>query len=316
MFAPRNAKFNFDTFLYHYTKRETLAKVAANRQFKMRRFATMNDPRESKAWAVTTFDIGFGEAPPEDPIDQAPVDAGVARYKDNVKVAAFTRDGFHAVETEVSRTPYLGAGFAHPAMWAHYADTHKGACIAFDMRTLVRRFMETSPELFGEPSGVRHGDVKYTAHEPRGDESFLAMAAAGVRAHGLDNAVRRHFESLSAWFQKHLDWSPEAEYRFVYPDPIDREAVFVDVSNCVVALVLGVDFPEADLDVARVFARSFGIGDRVGQSVWTGPCWSIQPVREDPDGWRIEDPVRIEAVGIRLETPPVISTPEPDAPAE
>jgi hypothetical protein len=307
VFAPRDASFSFDDYLYHYTKAETLQKIAANRQFKMRRFATMNDPRESKAWTVVTFDIGFGEPPPDDPIDQGAVDAEVARFKDNVKVAAFTRDVSHATETEENRTQYLGAGFAHPAMWAHYADTHRGVCIVFDKRTLVRRFMEQSPDSFGDPSQVRHGEVTYTAHEPRGDESFLAMPAADVRVHGFEEAVHRHFAGLQVWFQKHLDWSSEAEYRFVYPDRTDRNAVFVDISNCVVALVLGVDFSESDLDVAQGFAQAFGIGGRVGRSVWTGPCWGIQAMRRDPTGWRFEEPVRIEVASIGIQTPPVIT---------
>ena len=63
-------------------------------------------------------------------------------------------------------------------------------------------------------------------------------------------AVRDHFSRFNkVWFQKHSDWQSEAEYRFVYYDPSSRENILVDLSGCVVGLVVGADFQDADLTI-------------------------------------------------------------------
>ena len=168
---------------------------------------------------------------------------------------------------ETASDRYIGAGFARPTMWAHYAGNHTGYCIVFDKQQLIRRFMEESPEQFGS--------------------SLRGISAEAIRLLGPEAAVRQHYAMINrVWFQKHRDWQPEAEYRFVYHGHTPRDAILVEISDCVVGLILGVDFRESHLVIARGFNDAFGLDGCVAQCMWIGPYWGMQDLHELGGQWR------------------------------
>lgn len=294
VFAPRDRWFDTAAHIYHYTKRSTFVDIAASREFRAYRFAVMNDPRESKEWPASAFQVG--QSVPD--IDQEALAIELNRQKDNVKIAAFAQDSISPVPT----TPYAGAGFARPALWAHYAERHAGVCVCFDRVSLLQRFESA----VGDPTSLLAAAVDYSSLQWFGDASFEAVDATRIEVSGLQEGIRQHLKSLrSAWFEKHPDWSPEVEYRIVYPDETDREYLAVDVSGCIVALILGADCSESDLQIVMEAAEALGIGT-VGRSVWTGPCWGIQEVESHGGAWRFVPPVRVVLGGAAITHPPEV----------
>ena len=277
-FAPRDEEFDFDQYLYHYTKWETLLEIAYSKSMRMRSLAKMNDPRESKDWLLGTSQYGRNDL---EGIDPAEVVSEVALFKQKVKVLSLSQD----IDREAWHDRYLGAGFARPTMWAHYGGNHTGGCIVFDKRRLVERF--TSNQDFGCPTMIIQDAVEYSADGFAGDLSHRGIDANSIRTQGAEKAVRAHFAKHSKiWFQKHSEWSAEAEYRFIFPDFLDREWRDIDVSGCVVGLVLGVDFKESHLSVAEKFDEAFGLGGQVTGSVWTGARWGRRDLEQVDGSWR------------------------------
>ena len=215
LFRPRNENFDFDAYLYHYTRWETILELIHSNSLDMSSIDRMNDPRESKDWIVGTSHRG---APDLTGIDIQEMLREVSRYKQHLKLLSFSQD----VSRDTPMHPYLGAGFARPTMWAHYAGGHTGCCIVFDKKRLVQRFMAESSHLFGTPSGVIHKAVTYSADAFAGDSSLQGISADYLRVNAVA-AVRDHFKRINdtVWFQKHSDWSSEAEYRLVYHDAIE-----------------------------------------------------------------------------------------------
>ena len=278
IFAPRDEKFDFDQYLYHYTKWETLLEIAYSKCMRMSSLAKMNDPRESKDWLLGTSQHGQIDL---EGIDDAEIVREVASFKRKVKVLSLSQD----VDRGAWHDRYLGAGFARPTMWAHYGGNHTGGCIVFDKRRLVERF--ESNQDFGFPTMIIPGAVEYSAESFGGDLSHRGIDVSAIRAQGVEKAVRAHFAGLSKiWLQKHSDWGSEAEYRFIFPDFLVREWRDIDVSGCVVGLVLGVDFKESHLSVAEKFDEVFSLDGQVTGSVWTGARWGRRDLEQVDGSWR------------------------------
>jgi hypothetical protein len=287
LFAPRNSSFDTNQYLYHYTRWERLIEICFSMTFRMNNLERMNDPRESKAWFVGT--TGHNGPPNLSDIDMAEVSRALAKYKSMVRVAAFAQDLSHD-----DREPaFRGAGFARPTMWAHYAGNHTGCCIVFDKQRLLRRVLEESTHLFDSPSNLEHGPVAYGIDaftSPfEGDASLRPIGVESIRQLGAEAAVRRHFARIGPgiWFQKHSDWGAEVEYRFIFVDPVGaRTSIEVDITECVAALIVGADYQEAHLSIARDFNAAFDLQGCVAKAEWVGPHWAMQDIDATDAAWR------------------------------
>jgi len=278
VFEHRDEKFDFDRYLYHYTKWETLLEIAYSKNMRMSSLVKMNDPRESKEWLFGTSHHGEINLVG---IDSVELQREVTAFKRRVKVLSLSQD----VDREEWHEHYLGAGFARPTMWAHYGGNHAGGCIIFDKRRLIER-LEANQD-FGSPTYLLHQPIEYTADSFGGDLSLRNIDADSIRANGIERAVRDHFaRDRKIWFQKHSDWSSEAEYRFIFPDFLEREWRDVDVSECVIGLVLGVDFGESHLSVAQHFDEAFELDGCVAGSFWRGPHWVKRSIDQASSAWR------------------------------
>jgi len=131
---------------------------------------------------------------------------------------------------------------------------------------------------------------KLAASPPRfGGSRLRPIDVQSIRHHGADVAVWRHFSGIGPgiWFQKHSDWGAEIEYRFVYLDPVgSRSSIEVDITGCVAALVVGADYQEAHLSIARDFNEAFDLQGCVAKSEWVGPHWMMQDIAPTDGTWR------------------------------
>lgn len=245
-------------YVYHYTKWDRLLNIMHN-GFRLGTLTYMNDPRESKVWALNTVRFNAGS------VNRSAFNEAVADYKRRIRIGAFCLDQPSMPDGEQGPR-----GYARPRMWAQYADNHRGVCIVLNRESLNQAICERYPDHDG--SWVQNGKVKYIT--PRDDPASISME---YREDDIQAGVRKSFDTRrdSIFFVKHLDWRDENEYRWVYFDADGsgtgddgREGPFVDIKDSVAGLVLGEDYEDPHLPVARMFADHCELNGNVARCRW------------------------------------------------
>jgi hypothetical protein len=260
----RDTDFNFDRYVYHYTRWERLLDIS-HTGLRLGSLAQMNDPRESKYWYLghITYD------------DQPPVDVPAFRdavedYKRHIKIASFSRD----MPGETAEEVRFRSGYARPRMWAQYAANHTGVCIVMD-REGLRNAMQAQLHK-RDDSWLASGPVEYIA-KTADDPSNQVVEFFPERGGDVATTVRNYFfeHRNRIFFAKHSDWRDEAEYRWVYYDTVNSsnsqlnlEGTYIQIKGQVAALVLGADYSDAHLPVAQSFATALGLNGDVARCVW------------------------------------------------
>ncbi len=168
------------------------------------------------------------------------------------KVGCFTRD-YELPESVLD--PAALRGYAHPALWAHYAAGHTGVCLRFSRCALdscIRAQLSSRGLLF-------EGAVEYRT-EMSATAQAIGLDVEQIYEFGLDAVVSRYIERYhrELFFEKHSDWASEAEHRWVFFNP-EPSSVYVDVSDALTGIVLGDAFPEVRLDAVHHLASRFDL---------------------------------------------------------
>jgi hypothetical protein len=239
-----------DRYLYHYTtSHAALGSILPTQRLRFGLARYMNDPREAKSWL---FSLRGGKGDHDLlAINQAAADV----LQRTAKLLCFARDDPERTRPG-SGVEIFGRGFAHPAMWAHYAGGHSGVCLIFD-RAMLHERIETE---WREQSDwmLYAGNVTYRDY---GSDEIDAFSLAGDRidAVGLDIALAEHFETYHAvlFFRKNEDWSGEFEYRWLLqsPDPVPK---FIAIGDSLVGVVVGEHFPAVDHDSLEHLTQALG----------------------------------------------------------
>jgi hypothetical protein len=262
-------------YVYHYTKWERLLDIMET-GLRLGPLAQMNDPRESKDWLLNLLIQG------QDLTDEAAMVAEEEsrNYKRKIRIGSFSLDQpFGAVENQGRR------GYARPRMWAQYADNHRGVCIVLRHAGLDRAIRQRYPE--ENYSWVRSGKVQYveTAREDVISSSVVLNSADQAR-----ESVQEHFHRYAErlFFTKHVDWRDENEYRWVYYDADESQtgedgmkAPFVDIKTNVAAIVLGADYADAHLPIARMFAQAHNVQGAIVRCWWRGLYLHLETFADD-----------------------------------
>jgi hypothetical protein len=259
----RDSDFDYDQYVYHYTRWERLLDIA-HTGLRLNSLACMNDPRESKDWYLSHLSWDG-----EEPVDSGELWKAVARYKQQVKVASFSRDIPGGNPEDV----WFGRGFARPRMWAQYAGNHTGVCIVMNRKGLDDAIIaQLSTE---KSSWIASGPVEYVTRSRDDPSTRYVEIPRGNR--DIAAIIGDHFSTHKQriFFAKHFDWRDEAEYRWVYYDPTkpdDSDAgagsISVRIDGQVSALVLGADYSDAHLPVAQTFAAALGLHGNVARCIW------------------------------------------------
>jgi hypothetical protein len=218
------------TCLYHYTKLSVaLECIVRTQELKLSPFSLMRAPRESADWSISAS--GYGEEL-DDVHGWVEFNRKVNKLKSYFKVLSLNRDDVDAPDATIA----LAQGYAHPRLWEHYAENHRGVCLAFDAKTLIGR-LEERLRPYGEPLSPA-GQIHRRGYRARGFE----RAPRELRESGASAAAAEHLRQNinEFFFTKHSDWGTEREYRFVVqtetPDP-----VFVKVRRALRVVILGAD---------------------------------------------------------------------------
>lgn len=240
----------FEGLLFHYTSAATAVEsILATGQLRLGMFEFTNDPRESAEWGISAS-LPEGVDLPNDEFF-ALVKAADHALRRSVKLACFTEDSPPRSDLdEIS-----GRGFGHSSMWAHYAGGHTGVCLGFDRTALLTAMKE---QLGDRQDAYFDGPVEYVA-DPTPPLEVTSFRVDQVDEYGLDALaiarVQKYWREL--FFRKDPDWAVEREYRCVVLTP-DPAPLFVDVSGCVKAVILGNSFAAARVPAVHHAAGSLG----------------------------------------------------------
>lgn len=233
--------------LYHYTAAGVaLDAIVALMQLRLGLVEATNDPRESRPrYPPIQGAASLANDEPSEIWDEA--DRLVRRQ---ARVACFTLD-YELPDTAIASSSLRG--YAHPALWAHYAAGHAGVALRFSRTALERRIGEA---LDGQ-GAVFHGAVDYVLDSFAPGAEPLDMAQ--VDEFGLDAVVARYAERHHRllFFRKHMDWAYENEYRWVHLTG-DARPTYIDVGGCLTGIVLGDAFPDARVDAVLRLADHLG----------------------------------------------------------
>jgi hypothetical protein len=275
-----------DEFLYHYTRLWTLPKIRKSGSLRFRPLRMMNDPHE--ALESHAFMSGLA-GPAGEPLVMTSADARrfesvdwiseVNSARGNVKVGAFSMDSrpnLSDIDPDwagvfAPRRFWANRGFAHPRMWAQYADHGRGVCLVVNSRQLEAAIRASVNGRFA----WGRGEVTYQPAEH--DLTLGFLDARELLRKGASQALLGTFEE--SLLTKHADWAHEAELRFFVMDGTE-DPWSVPIGDDVFAgLILGPWFDDRRHHRnVRAFARSFGISGRVRRLAWTHGRPQLAPV--------------------------------------
>jgi hypothetical protein len=240
--------------LFHYTRSETALKfILPNETLRLSSCRGTNDPRESKDWLFTLVCRANGPAPGE---------ALRVSTELNRLIKDMTRLSCFCANTPPNVALAESSGAFHSRMWAQYSEDHKGIVLVFD----GRRLLPDAQESLGSLGQLWFGPVEYVEHFDPGSFAFF-LEYDEVLSTPAEELARRILSSRMPWlfFTKHVDWAQEEERRMVML-PRDGRDYFIPIRSSLVEIVLGADFPVAQLsDVRHQAAR---LGCSVSQVLW------------------------------------------------
>jgi hypothetical protein len=214
----------------------------------------VNDPREAKRW-----NLGLRYLSSDESIKAYCNEQGVSEEDIGKTVSGIAQSSAHLICFAIDNLPRrddssnvgseTGRGFAHSAMWYHYAAKHTGVCLVFDKRILERAIRAWGKKAQGTQGSrglwIYHGEVSYR------DVSFNSIAAQTDDPYCVrieDNMSLQHNASRHVmefyrplFFQKNLDWAYEREYRWIFWS-VGDEPLFVNYGSALVGIVVGEDF--------------------------------------------------------------------------
>ena len=192
----------------------------------------MRDPRESHMWGAVA---SVPEPEPEDDELFYELSRQINAVKNTIKVLSLTRDDREPRSHDVE---IFGRGFAHPRLWEHYADNHRGVCLCLEKETFVRMLCR---DLVAQ-GDLKYGDVEYE-DGPIAREA-LHFDLPTVRSGGVKVAIDEHLAAhhQELFFRKARDWQSEMEYRVVLTTDHPRP-VYVNIGQSLKNVVLGVGVP-------------------------------------------------------------------------
>jgi len=110
-------------------------------------------------------------------------------------------------------------GWNKSRMWSQYGDNHAGACVVFSKRSLKEIFSHecTSDQLYSyeRVSYLQNYEIHHESLTLNGDR----LANEGEEKY-LKDFISSNFDHI--YFEKHIDYRDEAEYRVVIHDPLSK----------------------------------------------------------------------------------------------
>jgi len=234
--------------VFHYTKMHTaIEHILYGKCLRFSKSADTHDPREYKEW---NFSVSFIDKIDKDIAnDTSMLTVEVYQKLEKImrseyKLACFCSNRL-ATLSDTDSDSFLNNqtkrhGYDRLRMWSQYADGFRGVVIAFSAAALMKQLRK----LLGQEVFIFSNHVNYVNNLYAKDLPILMLNGNELREKGTDicanDYVKKNIENI--FFIKDIDYRDEIEYRIVVHDPDDK-LEYLDISNCVKAVILGDRFP-------------------------------------------------------------------------
>lgn len=193
-------------YLYHYTSIETLLLyILPEKRLRFSSIKTTNDPEE-----CYDHNVFHGDMSLEQLNDFSHI------IKNQARIVSLTQDGDYK-------------GYEKPRMWAQYSNHHRGACLIFNRRALIKEFRHAFKDT------IHYDDkISYDITDER-----IARTKEAFTIHqdtNIDQHIRKYIDIF--YFCKHPDWRQENEYRLFVRS---ADNCFINLDGILEAIVLGVE---------------------------------------------------------------------------
>lgn len=232
-------KHGSEELVYKYCTWDTAKKhiLSDKKTIQLSDILTLNDPLEFSSISVPLYG-----ASDDDPLKYWSSINKVTR--EGVKYFCCTRDvasNFNEVTGYMNQSAIRG--FAHPAMWNHYANSHEGVCLVFRKNHLNRAISDA----LSEQGHLLSSNVKYWKNSwaQEYDKDLFPMVegidkwSKGQLHLYLTNKTIEHREEL--FFSKIRDWEYENEFRWVFIGK-EKGSILVPFNDALAGVILGCDF--------------------------------------------------------------------------
>ena len=152
------------------------------------------------------------------------------------------------VQELLKRPPYY-----LPRMWAQYGEKHKGVCLIFNKKILIKQIQEQVKHLYN----INHRKVKYKDFlKNEGLElvyQSIKYSYEDLITSDAKIIVNEELKSRSnyIYFTKDIDWKDEREYRFLLwnkPENDNFDNVYIKIDNeSLIGVILGLDNKSSQL---------------------------------------------------------------------
>jgi hypothetical protein len=261
------------TELFHYTSANTaIEKILLNQQIKVGLIKYVNDPRESKDWALLPKLTGI-------PTNSLPLkEVSVNQEFTRIKQEEWKAVCFATSDPKYERHPKstLDEGFLYgackPRMWANYAENHKGVCLKFNGPKFDKQIRINS-EKAGKNRRTFCGKVKYFDYGDTLDSvsiDYTELSKVDV-SQGLRHHLIRYYKKF--FLMKSKDWKTESEFRWLVYDE-SKEVEFLPIKGIVEEVIVGFDFLKVYYPTLVELCRPLDI--RIRKIIWSNgfPCVS------------------------------------------
>ncbi len=233
--------------VYHYTKRETaLELILPNRTIQFGSLGATNDPRETKEWGFVVMDPPHHFTPDQFLEEMNALQNAANHIRQNEWwVLSLSRNDLDLVPPGPSRPDFthFKYGYAHPRMWAQYAQNHAGICLEFDgpalHEAILRAVQPEDTVFFGNINYADEWDIESMKQRSMAFQlSYPDIHMLGIE-HGLRCHIHNHYKNF--FLEKTPDWKTESEFRWLVNSP--QGPIRADISNALTSVIVGADFP-------------------------------------------------------------------------
>jgi len=248
--------------LFHYTKTSTaIEQILHTKKFKLSLLKDTNDPREYK---FTLFNIMGWSLKPVTTINllnkvQTVInrilrnETRVMSFCTNKKPTLILNDG-----NTIEDNHACSNGWSKSRMWTQYGQNHYGVCLVLSHEELKEAIATYKPIVSASMADF----VKYSQKDRISWKATTLdgnrLEREGIKKYSCNFIIENYPE---LFFQKHIDYRDEAEFRVVVLDP-NKKLEYIDISSLMRCVIVGDRTPKAYFPLINQMCSALNIESR------------------------------------------------------
>jgi len=243
---------NCDDAIFHFTKKATaIEHILYNIELKLSDFKKSNDPQEY-SYRMTCA-VGWGWEEHKTKVTEATW--LIEKIVKSSGFLSFCQNKFRNEELEEN-------GCLKSRMWSQYGDDQSGICLVFSKRKLIKSLERQTAGDFT----IYHENVIYSDPQKDPIDDDLYVDGSELAEKEPEEIAKRYISEAykEIFFHKQPDYGDENEFRIVLLPKLEKPAhgIFVDISSCLNAIILGDKFPNVYLPTIKELSKNLNFACR------------------------------------------------------